>query len=215
MVKRTHYEVLGLANDASQEEVKRAYRRQAMARHPDRNPADPEAARKFRQAVQAYEVLGDERSRKAYDAELGVDRGWGRRLAGQAAWPAGPAARLEVRVNAAQAARGVRLSVDVLSGPACPECGGTGRTSRRVQGCGRCGGSGRITRRYGPVSEQAECPVCSFRRGRETRCWRCGGSGRQGGADSCILDIPPGAQDGDVLRLMGGAGVVEAVVRVV
>jgi molecular chaperone DnaJ len=215
MAAPSYYDILGLSPEADAEEVKRAYRRMAMARHPDRNPGDPEAARSFRRVVEAYEVLGNPRARAAYDAKRRPARGWGRRMAERAARPAPDVtARVEVAVTPAQAARGVRLTLDLPDGPPCPECGGSGRFSRMLRGCGRCGGTGRIRRRYGPVSEEADCPVCGGGRGRSVVCPRCGGSGTLGGERMGIVDIPPGARDGDVLRLLAGGGVVEAVLRV-
>src|SRR5690606_34654808 len=67
MTKRDYYEVLGVARDASAEEIKRAYRKVALKCHPDRNPNDPEATEKFKEAAEAYEVLGDPDKRARYD----------------------------------------------------------------------------------------------------------------------------------------------------
>ncbi|MCD6169551.1 MAG: molecular chaperone DnaJ [Candidatus Latescibacteria bacterium] len=67
MTKRDYYEVLGIGRDATEEEIKKAYRRQAMRYHPDRNPGDKEAEEKFKEAAEAYEVLIDPQKRAAYD----------------------------------------------------------------------------------------------------------------------------------------------------
>jgi molecular chaperone DnaJ len=67
MAKRDYYEVLGLAKNASQEEIKRAYRKQALQHHPDKNPGDKSAEEKFKEIGEAYEVLSDEQKRAAYD----------------------------------------------------------------------------------------------------------------------------------------------------
>ena len=67
MSKRDYYEVLGASKDASQQDLKKAYRRLAMKYHPDRNPDDQEAVAKFKEAKEAYEVLSDEQKRAAYD----------------------------------------------------------------------------------------------------------------------------------------------------
>lgn len=66
-VKRDYYEVLGVAKDASEEEIKRAYRREALKHHPDRNPNDREAERRFKEAAEAYEVLSEPEKRRRYD----------------------------------------------------------------------------------------------------------------------------------------------------
>ncbi len=79
MSKRDYYEVLGVSKDASESEIKKAYRKKAMKFHPDRNSDDPEAERKFKEASEAYEVLGDEQKRQRYDqfGHRGVNGGGG------------------------------------------------------------------------------------------------------------------------------------------
>ncbi|WP_445664781.1 molecular chaperone DnaJ [Fodinibius sp. AD559] len=67
MSKLDYYDVLGVSKDASDDEIKKAYRKKAMKFHPDRNSDDPEAERKFKEASEAYEVLGDEQKRQRYD----------------------------------------------------------------------------------------------------------------------------------------------------
>src|SRR3954465_14567882 len=73
--KRDYYTVLGVARDASEEDIKKAYRKLAMKHHPDRNPDDKSAEEKFKEAKEAYEILTDARKRAAYDqfGHAGVD----------------------------------------------------------------------------------------------------------------------------------------------
>ena len=79
MSKLDYYDVLGVSKDASEDEIKKAYRKKAMKFHPDRNSDDPEAERKFKEASEAYEVLGDEQKRQRYDqfGHRGVNGGGG------------------------------------------------------------------------------------------------------------------------------------------
>src|SRR5206468_12154036 len=75
MAKRDYYTVLGLNRDASEEDIKKAYRKLAMKHHPDRNPDDKGAEDKFKEAKEAYEMLSDSKKRAAYDqfGHAGVD----------------------------------------------------------------------------------------------------------------------------------------------
>lgn len=84
MSKRDYYEILGVSKDASQSEIKKAYRKKAMKFHPDRNTDDPDAEQKFKEASEAYEVLRDEETRQRYDqfGHRGVNGGAGRGAAG-------------------------------------------------------------------------------------------------------------------------------------
>jgi molecular chaperone DnaJ len=79
MAKRDYYEVLGVARNAAEDEIKKAYRRLAMKNHPDRNPDDPGAEERFKEATEAYEVLSDGERRQAYDqfGHAGVDASMG------------------------------------------------------------------------------------------------------------------------------------------
>ena len=67
MAKRDYYEILGVQRGASQDEIKKAYRKMALQHHPDRNPGSKEAEEKFKEAAEAYEVLGDTTKRPRYD----------------------------------------------------------------------------------------------------------------------------------------------------
>ena len=67
MAKRDYYEILGVGREASQDEIKKAYKKQALKHHPDKNPGDAEAEKRFKEAAEAFDVLGDEQKRSTYD----------------------------------------------------------------------------------------------------------------------------------------------------
>src|SRR5437867_2724045 len=125
MAKRDYYEILDVERNATEEEIKKAYRKQALKFHPDKNPGDKAAEEKFKEVGEAYEVLNDPQKRAAYD-EYGHDafdarsrRGRGR---GQVV-----------------SARGIFSIAQT-----CPRCGGAGRTIDKP--CRKCHGAGRLER---------------------------------------------------------------------
>ena len=67
MAKRDYYEILGVAKDSTKDDIKKAYRRLAILNHPDKNPGDKAAEERFKEATEAYEVLGDDKKRQAFD----------------------------------------------------------------------------------------------------------------------------------------------------
>jgi len=122
-VKRDYYEVLGCSRQASPDELKKAFRKIAMESHPDRNPDDPVAAARFKEASEAYAVLSDTGRRRSYDmfGHAAVDTG------------GGPAVR-----RAQQSIFG-----SIVTQITCPTCGGAGRLLKSP--CTLCRGQGRTT----------------------------------------------------------------------
>ncbi len=182
MTKRDYYEVLGLSRDASEGDVKKAYRRLAMKFHPDRNPEDPNALEHFKEASEAYEVLSDPGKRSAYDqfGHAGVDpNGMGARAGaasfsdifsdvfgdifggGRSSVSRGSDLRYTLELELERAVRGdtVEIRVPVLS--ACEDCGGSGaRKGTSPTPCPDCGGAGQIRVSQGFFSLQQTCPRC-------------------------------------------------------
>jgi molecular chaperone DnaJ len=232
-VEKDLYSVLGVDENASAEEIKKAYKRLAKKHHPDANPGDKKAEERFKQVSAAYDVLSNPEKRKQYDAMrsgggsffegarpggagggfsgLGDNLGdilssiFGREGFGFGAGSGGFGARrrapvAEVRVPFKTAALGGRISVDLELPRTCPECGGRGGSGQTT--CTACGGSGRSVNRQGGFSTMHVCPVCG---GSGTvvqnRCGTCGGRGTVSGTERVAIDVPPGSDDGSILRM--------------
>ena len=184
--------ILGIAPDASLDDVKRAYRRLAMRWHPDRN-SDPLASERFKAIRAAYEQL------------VAVD-------APQAAKNEAPEAearpetaadvRLNLEISLEQAAAGCRTTIDYTRGKACPSCAGSGEAGlTRTRFCASCHGSGRVR---DPKRVLVGCPDCGGRGFFSERvCPDCAGSGRETASVSVEITVPPGMLPGDELRLAG------------
>jgi molecular chaperone DnaJ len=190
MAKRDYYEVLGVARDAADADLKKAYRRLAMKYHPDRNPDDPEAAEKFKEAKEAYEVLSVSGRRSAYDqfGHAGVERGQGagggygsaadafsdifgdvfgdifgggRRGGGRSQVFRGADLRYELELTLEQAVAGDSVNLEIPSLVACTSCDGSGAEPGTTPvTCGSCGGAGRVRIQQGFFSIQQPCPAC-------------------------------------------------------
>jgi molecular chaperone DnaJ len=228
---RDYYEVLGVARDASETEIKKAFRGLARELHPDVNDHDPEAEAKFKEAAEAYEVLSDAERRRTYDAygqeglrSGGFDPGagfgsiddifqaffggggfgfGGRRAA------AGGDIGVEVEIELAEVAAGVRREVAYDVVDACEHCHGNGaEPGTPISTCERCGGAGelrQVTRTpFGQMVRSAPCDVCGGA-GKipETPCEVCGGSGRTRQSRTSAIEVPAGIEDGQRLRIAG------------
>jgi len=226
--KRDLYEVLGVAREASPEEIKKSYRRLAHKFHPDRNKEDPEAEAKFKEAAQAYEVLSDPEKRQRYDqfghaglsgagvhdfSHMHVDDifsmftdifGGARRGHGR-----GADLQTEVALSLAEAASGAKRSIEYTRRDFCDNCGGSGAApGSKRKTCPTCGGYGQVEQAtgFGALFGRvvSSCPNC---RGRgslvTTPCGNCRGSGRTMKHRVVTVQIPPGIHDGQAVRIRG------------
>ncbi|MFH1330158.1 MAG: molecular chaperone DnaJ [Actinomycetota bacterium] len=230
-----YYEVLGVSRDATQDEIKRAFRRKARETHPDANPGDPAAEPRFREAALAYEVLSDPHRRAAYDrggqvefsnlfsSFAGIDdllsRFFGGGLGFAFGGGAGPAAGADsgaaVELSLAEAARDETRRVRYRARVSCAACGGAGAAPGSPPAvCERCAGRGsvRVTRQtfLGTAVSVAPCDQCRGR-GRviTTPCLQCGGAGSVTDDVTVAVEIPAGVEDGARLRLTGRGSVGE------
>jgi molecular chaperone DnaJ len=229
---RDPYEVLGVAPDADEAQIKSAFRRLARELHPDVNKHDPEAEDKFKEAAEAYEILSDAERRATYD-RYGHDglrsggfapnfEGFGSisdlfdaffGSAFGATARGGPMQGGDVAVNAevtlAQAAVGEEIELSFEAIDTCERCHGNGaEPGTPIVTCDRCGGAGvlqAVTRSpFGQVVRQVACDVCGGDgRVAEQPCPRCDGRGREVRRRTVRVDIPAGIADGQRIRLSG------------
>jgi molecular chaperone DnaJ len=219
------YKLLGVEKGASQEEIKKAYRRLARRLHPDKNPGDKAAEEKFKQVQEAYSVLSDPDKRKQYDAGGGFRfdpsafRGgggfgsfgdilsdlFGRSGRGASMRERGNDLETEVGLSFDQAINGTQVSVSVPKQAACETCGGSGAkpgTAARV--CPQCHGRGIETEGQGMFSISQPCSRCGSRGTIvDDPCQTCGGTGATHGVKRYRVKVPAGVRDGSRIRLAG------------
>ena len=227
MSKRDYYEVLGVTRQATDDDLKRAYRRCAMKLHPDRNPGDAAAEEKFKECSEAYEVLSDANKRAIYDkhGHEGLSRsggaggfGGGPGFAdifgdvfsdifggGRGGPRRGSDLRYSMELTLEQAASGTVESVRIPTLEACIECAGNGTANGKpASKCPTCAGGGQVRVQQGFFVLQQTCPHC---RGRGTQitdpCKSCRGAGRVRREKTLEVKIPAGVDTGDRIRLSG------------
>ncbi|MBC3931170.1 molecular chaperone DnaJ [Undibacterium curvum] len=231
MAKRDFYEILGVGKNASDEEIKKAYRKLAMKYHPDRNPDNKVAEDKFKEAKEAYEMLSDSQKRDAYDryGHAGVDPnmgggggagaggfadafgdifgdifGGGRRSAGPQVYR-GADLRYNLEISLEQAANGYETTIQVPSWDECDTCHGSGaKPGTSPVTCTTCGGHGQVRMQQGLFSIQQACPKChGTGKMIPDPCTTCLGVGRIKRKKTLEVKIPAGIDDGMRIRSSG------------
>jgi len=228
---RDYYEVLGVSREASETEIKKAFRGLARELHPDVNN-EPDAEDRFKEAAEAYEVLSDAERRRTYDAYGqeglrsggydpgagfgsiddifqaffgggGFGFGGGRRAA------AGGDVGIAVEIELAEVATGVRREVTYDVVDACEHCHGNGaEPGTPITTCERCGGAGELRQMtrtpFGQMVRSAPCDVCGGA-GKipQTPCEVCGGGGRTRQSRTSAIEVPAGIEDGQRMRISG------------
>ena len=233
MAKRDFYEILGVAKNASDEDIKKSYRKLAMKHHPDRNQGDGanDAEVKFKEAKEAYEMLSDPQKRAAYDqhGHAGVDpnmRGGGEGFGGFAdafgdifgdmfgQQQRGRGGRQVFRggdlsyameVTLEEAAQGKDAQIRIPTHENCELCKGSGaKPGTQAKACGTCGGAGAVQVRQGFFSVQQTCPTC---RGAgkiiPDPCTACQGVGKIKRQKTLEVKIPAGIDGGMRIRSTG------------
>jgi molecular chaperone DnaJ len=221
------YETLGVSKNASQDEIKKAYRKLVRQHHPDRNPGDATAEETFKDVQAAYDLLSDPEKRQQYDTfgEAGASGapsggftgdfdfgdlfgGLFNRGRGAARGPVperGADLETEVRLSFDDSLEGVTVRVPVDTDTACHTCGGSGaRPGTAPKICPQCNGRGVVSESQGFFALSQPCPRC---RGNgtviEEPCATCHGSGRERTTKRYQVKIRPGVSDGTRIRLAG------------
>ena len=223
------YKTLGVAKNASDDEIKKAYRKLARESHPDRNPGDEAAEERFKDIQGAYDLLSDPEKRKAYDSGGGMFGGAGgfdpgsfrgnfggfgdilsdlfgsRGGAGPAGSERGRDLETDVHVSFEQAMEGAQVPVSVPLSAPCPTCHGTGaKPGTAPTICTRCQGRGVEAESQGLFSISQPCRQCGGT-GTEIKdpCPTCQGTGRTRQVKRYRVNIPAGVRDGSRVRLSG------------
>ncbi|MFI3252137.1 MAG: molecular chaperone DnaJ [bacterium] len=233
MAKRDYYDVLGISKGASEDEIKKAYRKKAKEFHPDIS-TDPNAEEKMKEVNEANDVLSDSGKKARYD-QYGHDdptQGFGgggggfggagdfsdifsQFFGGQGGRQNPNAARqgrdIEVSVTLSfeESISGCKKTIKVTLDDECGACGGTGAYSKSdIKTCKKCNGQGRVVgfqnTMFGRIQQQMTCPDCRGK-GKEIskKCDKCSGKGTVRNTKEIEVDIPAGIDDGQTMRLHG------------
>lgn len=232
MKKQCYYEVLSVQRDASEEEIKKSYRRLAMQFHPDRNPGNKEAEDCFKEAAEAYEVLSDREKRNIYD-RYGFEGLKGTGYSGFSGFEdifssfgdifeeafgfgrtktrprtmarAGADLRYDLTISFMDAAQGVSSDLNIRKTRRCETCEGTGASpDKPPQTCRRCDGRGQVTQTSGFFTVSSTCTSCGGQGQVTTElCRTCQGKGRTKVAKKINVKVPAGVETGSRLRIRG------------
>ncbi len=232
MEKQDYYEVLGVSKNATDDEIKKAYRKLAVKYHPDKNPGDKTAEEMFKKVAEAYEVLSDPQRRQNYD-QFGFDGpqaggfggggfnpfdifnsffGGGGGFSGfddEGPHSRGTNIRVRVKVSLQDIANGVEKHIKIKKYVECEHCHGTGaKDGTAYETCSKCKGRGRVIQTvnslFGRMQTESVCPDCHGTGKKiKTRCSHCNGQGVVMGEEVIDVKIPAGVAEGMQLSMSG------------
>ncbi len=229
--KRDYYEILGIDRNASESELKKAYRQKAVKYHPDKNPGDKQAEENFKEAAEAYEVLRDPQKRQIYDqyGHQGLEGsgfsgfsgfedifdsfggifedlfGFGSGSRSRHRQRRGADLRYDLVLSFNEAAFGKETEIEIEKMVNCPTCDGSGcEPGTTPETCPHCRGTGQISRNQGFFTIRTTCSACKGAGQMIThRCPECRGSGHVKTVKRVSVKIPAGVDNGSRLRLSG------------
>jgi len=229
--KRDYYEVLGTNRNASEDEIKAAYRKLALKYHPDRNSGNKESEEMFKEAAEAYEVLHDPQKKNIYDqfGHQGLEGsgfsgfrgfedifssfgdifedffGFGSTGKSGSRAQRGSDLRYDMTLSFMEAAFGTETEIDVRKMDVCHECSGTGsEPGTQPETCSQCGGAGQVSRSQGFFTVRTTCPSCKgIGQTISYPCKNCRGAGQVQVSKKVSVKIPGGVDSGSRLRLTG------------
>ena len=214
---KDHYQILGVDKKASQDEIKKAYRKLSKQYHPDVNPQGEE---KFKEIAEAYDILGDETKKNNYDMggmsgfgssafeeffrNMGANNPFGSHF-GNRRQPQVQDKVIQIDITPMESYKSVEKTIDYRRNISCDGCKGSGGEK---QVCTTCKGSGQIQQVFGNAFfRQVQTTVCPTCQGAGQKiikaCYKCGGSGVKPEMKSLKFKIPHGSDSGDFFRLDG------------
>ena len=230
MADKDFYEILGVQKNASDDEIKKSYRKLAMKYHPDRNKDDKESERKFKEVSAAYEILKDSEKRSAYDQyghdafrQGGGGQGFGDFGGGfsdifeeffgggfggqsrQRGPQRGNDLRYNMSVSLQEAYSGKKSQIRIPSYDACDLCSATGSADKTGPStCSTCGGQGKVRSTQGFFSIERPCPTCGGEGSSiKNPCLKCSGTGQVKKQKTISVTIPAGVDTGTRIRISG------------
>lgn len=230
-MSKNYYDILGVSKTATQDEIKKAYRKIAIENHPDKNPGNKKAEEKFKEAAEAYSVLSDENKRKEYDNpitggnnfnsgfnfnDFNIDEilnsfgfggmgGFRVNINQSQGRQRGGNIRLKMRLSLKEMYDGVKKKIKYHRNNKCEDCDGKGTTSNsKEERCKHCGGTGKLYSNNGFFQQITTCHHCGGSGKVITNpCSKCGGLGVKDSIQEIEVEIPKGAFQGMQLTVHG------------
>lgn len=228
-----YYDTLGISKNATQEEIKKAYKKKAKQYHPDLNKDNPDAEAKFKEVNAAYKVLSDQQARTQYDQFGHETFEQAQKTGGQSQGfnfnqgfggfedifsdifgggfrqqRKGADLQAEFTITLNESFRGVTKELEVTKNDPCTDCKGTGAKGAKMKTCTECNGQGRVLRQqrtpFGVFQTQTTCGTCQgLGQQPETPCSTCRGQGSVRKNKTIKVEIPAGVDNGQRIRIQG------------